>query len=135
MNIECPSCSEENKIEYGEYIRCNKCGSSFTGHTYKKFKKPLITASSALLIGVFGTYKIDQLYFNEQRYPVSVEYEIIDNCVNSDKRAFTSNQYLDKKKRCSCALKLTMDSMSYEEATGNNSQFLHSFISKLDQCK
>ncbi|MFM2483768.1 hypothetical protein [Celerinatantimonas yamalensis] len=135
MNIECPSCSEENKIEYGENIICNKCGTTFAGHTYKKFKKPLLSASSALLIGVFGTYKIDQLYLNEQRYPVKIEYEIIDSCVNSDQRAITNHQYLEKKERCSCALELTMDSISYKEATSDDSKFLQKFRSNLNHCK
>ncbi|EHK9000952.1 hypothetical protein KCU36_004302 [Vibrio vulnificus] len=135
MNIECPSCSKENKIEYGENILCCECNSTFAGHTYKKFKKPLLSASSALLIGVFGTYKIEQLYFDEQRYPVRVEYEIVDNCVNSDKRAMTTDKYVEKKNLCLCALELTMNSLSYKEATGDEANFLNSFRTSLNQCK
>lgn len=135
MNIECPSCSKENKIEYSENILCSECNSAFAGYTYKKYKKPLLSASSALFIGIVGTYKIDQLYFDEARYPIRVEYEIVDNCVNSDKRSLASAQYIKKKNLCLCALELTMDSLPYKEATGDEAKFLSSFRTAINQCQ
>jgi ribosomal protein L37AE/L43A len=38
LNIVCPVCTEENSLEYGSHISCNKCEKTFAGHTYKKFK-------------------------------------------------------------------------------------------------
>ena len=137
MNIECPSCAKENKIEYGENIFCHECKSSFSGYTYRKFEKPFVTAVTALFIGIVGTYNIEQRFFDEgeQRYPVKVEYEIIDTCLNSDKRALTSSKYIQKKELCSCALGLTMDLLSYEEATDNKDRFLEKFRLSAEQCK
>lgn len=134
MHIECPSCSTDNKIEFGENIICNECKESFAGHSYKKFKKPLVSATTALFIGVFGTYKADQIFFEGQRYPISVEYELIDSCVNSSRTLFNSFQYSDKTKTCICALNKTMEVISYKELKKSESEFLTRFRSSIASC-
>lgn len=134
MHIECPSCSIDNKIECGENIVCSECKESFAGHSYKKFKKPLVSATTALLIGAFGTYKADQIFFEDQRYPLSVEYELIDGCVNSSRTLFNSFQYLDKTKTCICALNKTMEVISYKELKKIESEFLTRFRSSIASC-
>ncbi|WP_284303740.1 hypothetical protein, partial [Marinospirillum insulare] len=96
MQIECPSCSTGNKIEFAQNIVCCECKKSFAGHFYKKFKKPLISATTALFIGAFGTYKVEQVFFEDQRYPLKVEYELIDSCVNASRTRFGSSSYIKK---------------------------------------
>ena len=134
MHIECPSCQLENKIEYAENISCSACKESFSGHTYKRFKKPLISATTALIIGIYGTYKIDDTYFDEQRYPVNIEYELIDNCVNSSSRVLRNSQYITKKEVCSCALEQTMIKINYSELKKNESNFLTRFKNNIRKC-
>lgn len=134
MHIECPSCQIENKIDYADKILCSSCKESFAGHAYKKFKKPLISASTALIIGIYGTYKVDDLYFDEARYPVAIEYELIDSCVNSSSRVLNKNQYIEKKKACSCALASTMEDVSYKEMKESESKFITRFKNSINQC-
>lgn len=134
MQIECPSCSTDNKIEFGENIVCSECKGSFAGHSYKKFKKPLVSATTALLIGVFGAYKADQLFFEDQRYPLIVEYELIDICVNSSRMLLNSSQYSVKTKTCICALNKTMEVISYKELKKGESEFLTRFRSSIASC-
>ena len=50
MQIECPSCSTDNKIEFGENIVCSECKGSFAGHSYKKFKKRLFQQQPLCLL-------------------------------------------------------------------------------------
>lgn len=134
MHIECPSCETENKIEFGENIVCSKCKKSFAGHSYRKFKKPFISATTALIIGAYGAYKADQVFFEENRYPVGIEYEIVDSCVNASRTLMDSYQYIHKTKVCVCALKKTMEEVSYEKLKNSESEFLTRFRSSVATC-
>lgn len=134
MQIECPSCSKDNEIAFGDDILCSECKKSFAGHSYKKFHKPLISASTALLIGVFGTYKADRILLEDQRYPLNVEYEIIDSCVNSSRTLMNAQRHAVKTNACICALEKTMDEISYKELKKNESKFLTRFRKSLESC-
>lgn len=134
MHIECPSCSTDNKIEFGENIVCSECKESFAGHSYIKFKKPLISATTALFIGAFGTYKADQIFFEDQRYPLSVEYELIDSCVNSSRKLMNSYRLVEKTTVCVCALEKTMKEVSYKKLKKSESEFLTHFRNSIASC-
>lgn len=134
MQIECPSCATDNKIEFGENIVCSECKESFAGHSYKKFKKPLLSATTALFIGAFGTYKADQIFFEDQRYPLNVEYELIDSCINSSRIPMNSYRQTEKTQVCVCALEKTMEVISYEKLKKSESEFLTRFRSSLASC-
>lgn len=135
MHIECPSCSTENEIEYGEKIVCGECKESFSGHTYKRFKKPIISATTALIIGSYGTYKIDKLLIEESRYPVNIEYELIDSCVNSSRSSLSYARYTEKKSICSCALEKTMERIKYRKFEESEKEFLSRFRESIAICK
>jgi transposase-like protein len=74
MKVECPHCNTDNVIEYAEHISCEKCEKSFKG--FKFSKRKLVSASTALFVGVVGGYKVNSA-FDEERYPLEVEYAII----------------------------------------------------------
>ena len=134
MQIECPSCATDNKIEFGENIVCSECKESFAGHSYKKFKKPLLSATTALFIGVYGTYKADQIFFEDQRYPLMVEYELIDSCVNASGKLFNADRLSEKTELCVCALGKTIEEFSYKEFKKSESEFLTHFRSNIASC-
>ena len=134
MQIECPSCATDNKIEFGENIICNECKKTFAGHSYKKFKKPLLSTTAALAIGAFGAYQIDQVFFEDQRYPLNVEYELIDSCVNSSRKPMYSDQKIQKTQTCVCALEKTMKEVNYKDLKKSESVFLTRFRSSLTSC-
>lgn len=134
MQIECPSCSTDNQIEFGENIICNQCKESFAGYSYKKFKKPLISATAALFIGAFGTYKADQIFFEDQRYPLNVEYELIDSCVNASRTLASVYRQANKTQVCICALGKTMKAISYKELKKSEPEFLTHFRKSISSC-
>lgn len=86
--------------------------------------KPLISTFTAILIGGIGVYEIDKRFFAEHRYPVSVEYEVVDACVNSSRAALSSDQYKRKKEICSCALEKTQKDFPYKEMRKDESGFI-----------
>ena len=134
MQIECPSCSTDNQIEFGKNIICNNCKESFAGYSYKRFKKPLISATAALFIGAFGTYKADQIFFEDQRYPLNVEYELVDSCVNASRTLMSSYRQADKAQVCICALEKTMKAISYKELKKSEPEFLTHFRRSISSC-
>ena len=135
MQIICPHCEKENKIEYGENIICGECKKTLAGHTYKRFKNPLISATAALFIGAYGTYKIDKEFIEVSRYPVGVEYELIDSCINASRNFMDSGRRVDKTKICICALEETMGDMSYKDMKKSEPEFLARFSGSIAKCR
>ena len=133
MHLECPHCSTENKIEYAEHIKCNQCGEAFSGYIYKKFKKTTITAGAALVLGVFGTYKVGQLIADE-RYPLEIEYEIVSACVNSSQNPMSRQRYVDKTAACICGLEETMKEISYRDYKKSGFDFTARFFHNTMSC-
>lgn len=127
MQVQCPSCSAENNINVGNEIVCGKCKASLSGFAYRKYKKPLMTAISALVIGAYGSYKLEHAYFHGARYPVRTEYAIIDSCVTSDRADLSTIEFKQKKQICLCAFEKTIDEISYAEFKSNVNEFLGTF--------
>lgn len=134
MQVECPACSTGNKIEFGEHIVCCECKKTFAGHSYKKFKKPFLSTSAALFVGVFVTHNVEQAFFDKQRYPLSVEYELIDSCVNSSRMPRTAYRQVDKTKVCLCALDKTTHTISYKDMKKSEPEFLARFKHSIASC-
>ena len=104
MKIECPHCQKDNEIEFAENISCSECEKSFKG--FKFSKRKLVSASSALLVGALGGYAVES-GLDKERYPLEVEYAIVDTCVNSSKNMVSVSWYESKREACLCALEKT----------------------------
>ncbi|OOF13498.1 hypothetical protein BZG84_15670 [Salinivibrio sp. PR932] len=131
MNIECPHCNTDNEIELTENIQCNKCEKSFTD--LKLSKRQLMSAGTALLLGAFGGYKADAA-FEEDRYPLAVEYAIVDTCANSSKNMISVSRYETKRDVCLCALQKTEQSVPYSDYKSDKTLFLNHFKSNARNC-
>lgn len=133
MIIECPSCAKEKEIEYAENIICDQCKSSFFGYTYKKYKKPLLSAGAALFIGAYGGYKIGG--DPQDRYPLRDEYALVNSCVSSSDRSLALETYAKKQEICLCAVGETTAEVDYGAMKKNSDAFLQAFKRNLASCK
>ncbi|WP_281544946.1 hypothetical protein [Grimontia sp. SpTr1] len=133
MHIECPHCATSNKIEFAEHIICCECDKSFKGQSFGKLKKPLISAGTAAIIGLVSGFKIEQL-MDENRYPVSVEYAIVDTCVNSSAQPLSISQYKDKRQVCLCAVEATVSQVSYRDFKESQILFNEPFKVAITAC-
>lgn len=134
LNIVCPACTEENALEYGNHISCNKCEKTFAGHTYKKFKKPLLSVKAALFIGAVGAYKLDKEFLEPKRYSTGAIVEIVSFCTSSDTIFRKASQRVSAH-ACICALDETMKEVPEAELSSNAKLFKSTFISNLQQCR
>lgn len=131
MKIECPHCHTSNKIEYAENISCKKCEKNFKG--FKFSQKKLISTSAALAFGVFGGYKVNGALVDE-RYPLEVEYAIVDTCINSANNILSYSRYENKRKTCLCALEKTEKSFAYSDYKSDHTLFLSKFRQNARAC-
>lgn len=134
MHIVCPNCASENKIEYAENILCGECKRTLAGHIYKQFTKPVISATTALVIGALGMYTIDKEFIEAERYPVGFEYELIDSCVRSSENLLRLAFIKKKTKICICAVEETAKEISYAEMKRSEPDFLARFRNEVNSC-
>lgn len=99
-----------------------------------KGKKPLISTFTAILIGGIGVYEIDKRFFVENRYPLAVEYEVVDACVNAGNSMLTAAQQKRKKEICTCALVKTQVDISYKDMQKDGKVFASRLKENANNC-
>ncbi|HHY0506342.1 TPA: hypothetical protein ACVU5Q_002581 [Vibrio parahaemolyticus] len=124
MKIECPHCQTDNDIEFAENIACKECEKSFKG--FKFGKRKLVSASTVLFVGAIGGYNVNAA-LDEKRYPLEVEYAIVDTCINSAKNMVSVSWYESKRETCLCALAETEKSVPYSDYKSDQQLFLSNF--------
>lgn len=132
MKIECPHCREDNDIEFAENISCNNCNKSFKG--FKFSQRKLISAGAALVVGAMGGYKVNTA-LEDIRYPLAVEYAIVDSCVNSSKNLVSTSWYENKRDICLCALEKTIDQVSYSSYKSDQPTFVSTLKQNASTCR
>lgn len=70
-----------------------------------------------------------------ERYPLRVEYEIIDTCINSSSAPMSRTTRESKAEICLCALEHTSREFSYHAALKNDQDFLTRFEHNAAICK
>ena len=80
MKIECPACAHKQTIAP---VVCSGCNENFAGYLFRKYRKPLMSATTALIVGGYGGYKVTDKLREEVRYPLRAEYAIVEVCVNA----------------------------------------------------
>ena len=132
MKIECPKCFKENSLNLEAKVNCGHCKEEITGYTYKK---PLISATTALIIGAGGFFAVDNYVLSNDRYPISAEYELIELCTSSYQKPMKSRSFSEKKSVCICALEETMKDISYSDLNDEESNFIGVFETKASECR
>ena len=131
LEIECPHCFKDNSINLSSEIKCKKCKKPLIG---EKYKKPIMSAMTAILLGVGGGIYLDEK-FETDRYPIATEYNIIDSCLSSyDEEPLDRKHYKKKKQICICALKETESEIDFDEYIKHENKFLDIFEKKALSC-
>ena len=131
MNIECPHCKTDNPIAFADHIKCIKCEKDFKGI---KFKKAALATTTAIAIGCFGGYNTNNI-ISDARYPLEVEYAIVDTCVNGAENLISTKRYEEKRDACLCALSATAGEIDYSSIEDDLSLFAAEFKKHSKACK
>jgi len=127
------SCSCGDEAEVGAIVEfnCKNCG-----NIIKKFtvKKPLKAASITAILAYGGSQFIDYA-ISDNRYPLEVEYAILEACSSSYREPLSYSSYRSKKRLCLCALEDTMNEISYIRYKVDEKGFLNAFEENATSCK
>lgn len=130
LEIECPHCFKENKINLSTEIKCKHCDKPLIG---EKYRKPIISGMTAIIFGLSGGYYVNE-WIDKERYPISVEYSIIEKCVSNYDKPIKKKIYGNKREVCICAMEKTEQELSYSEMKETTHDFINIFESKARGC-
>jgi hypothetical protein len=130
MSESC-SCGDKADIASTVKFECKSCSSIIEEFT---IKKPLKAAGIAAILAYGGSQFIDYA-ITDNRYPLAVEYAVLEACSSSYSRSMSKIAYGNNKKRCLCALEDTMNEISYVRYRVNESAFINSFKENIKSCK
>jgi len=101
-------------------------------------KQKITSLIMALTLGGVAGHHIDDIVekydLQVNRYPIKIEYEIINNCISNDEKPIAREIYLDKKEICTCALGNTELDYSYSSYQKDYNTFLEIFELKAKEC-
>lgn len=144
MNIECPKCNQTNAIEFSEHISCNHCSTNFKGFNFVKKKITAIAAIGTMALGAVGGYEINDSLnssdnpFNassEHRYPLEIEYALVDTCVNGRSMLFPKGRHKEVRNQCLCVIEFTTKQISYNQYKNDIDAFNNSIQYAVPHCK
>ncbi len=129
ITIECPHCSKENNFDINAAVKCEHCKKEITGFRYSKEVK---SSLSGFIVGaciIAGGHIAADHIFEKNRYPISTEYSIIENCISSYNRPLTTRQFSEKRKVCQQVLTETQEEFDYKKFEEDQNGFLSKFES------
>jgi hypothetical protein len=127
IELRCPHCFEDNKIDVSKSLHCNSCKKTLMN---SKYIKPLVKSGSifvtAIVVGLGGGSYLDD-YFERERYPINVEYSIIERTLSSDNTPVSKKRYQQKKELCIEALEETQKDFNYAQFKETPIAFMNEF--------
>lgn len=130
MENKC-SCGDGSGFDATVEFKCKTCENVIEKLT---IKKPLKAAGLAAILAYGGSQFIDYA-ITDNRYPIAVEYAVLEACSSSYSRSMTTLSLGRNKKTCLCALEDTMNEISYIRFKVNESAFVESFRENINSCK
>ena len=120
VSVNCPACSAVNELDQHRKIECDECQKPITGHKYRA--KKAVSASLAFAVGFAGYGLVDRKLLDEKRYPMELEYALVNACTNGDISALPRGLYESKQEICLCAVDKTIKALPYNELDERKSE-------------
>lgn len=96
--------------------------------------------SILMLLGVGGIagHNIDDIIekynLEADRYPISMEFNILNNCISNYNEPIKRSVYSSKERVCICTLEKTQLEFSYEDYKINDIDFINIFENNVKDC-
>ena len=113
------------------YVKCRTCNKTIKKITITKPYK----VAALLAVVSFGASQFIEYVVTDNRYPLGVEYAVLDACVNSYRSVISYGSYGSKKKICLCALEETMNEISYIRYKVDEDGFLDALRENAKECR
>lgn len=97
-------------------------------------------AIGALSIGAIGGYEANDAFdkmgsSSEYRYPLEVEYALVDSCIKKRSILYRTNDFLKARKKCLCAIETTTKEVSYHQYQNDIAEFENAIRYSVQRCK
>ena len=101
-------------------------------------KEKIVSILSVLIIGAISGHHIDDIIekynFEVDRYPLAIEYQIMENCISNYATPLPINLVKIKKDICVCAFEKTELAYAYDKYILDKDMFLTIFEEKANEC-
>lgn len=132
MEITCPKCSKITDFKVTDAISCEHCQSSFSTLRLAA-KATLLPTVGALVIGGGIAHQLDS-FFEANRYPLEIEYALVESCVQGAKRSEYWRRAEQKFVLCSCALSRTQKNVNFKKYNEAPAQFRQAMTAATQNC-
>ncbi|KPP96783.1 hypothetical protein [Marinobacter sp. HL-58] len=132
VSVNCPACAAVNELDQHRKIECKKCQKPITGHKYGA--RGALPAVLAFTVGFTGYGLVDRNFLDAKRYPMELEYAMVNACANGDQNALLREDYETKQEVCLCAVGKTVETVPYSELDERKSELRALLFSKLPEC-
>ncbi|GAA6133821.1 hypothetical protein NBRC116188_06100 [Oceaniserpentilla sp. 4NH20-0058] len=130
MSDSC-NCDENADINADIIFHCKNCSNEIERF---QIKKPLKAAGIAAILAYGGSQFIDYA-ITDNRYPLDIEYEILNACSNSYREPVSYRVYGSRNEICLCAMEDTMNEISYIRYKVSEQAFLKAFDKNAENCQ
>ncbi|SDK62720.1 hypothetical protein SAMN05216212_2786 [Microbulbifer yueqingensis] len=131
IKLECPKCFKDSELSVSAGVTCGHCKEDISEYHYKR---PLISGATALILGAGGFFAVDKYIIDETRYPLEIEYAIIDSCISGSDLPLRRSSYERKQEICLCSMRETMSDISYDDYKSKPMQFFIQFKQNSASC-
>lgn len=132
MKVECPYCSKTT--EFSEETACSHCEKSLSKDGLTFVAKPLLSALSAIVLTAGGFWGYERFVDSSERYPLEVEYALVNTCVTGSSFDLNRSQLRAQTKVCLCAVERTTSSVSYSDYREDSSRIDGILEQHADEC-
>lgn len=132
VEITCPKCSKITDFNVTDAISCEHCKNSFS-RLRLVVKATLVPTVGALAIGGVIGHQLDN-FFEANRYPVEIEYALVESCVQGAKRSEYWRLAEQKFVLCSCALTHAQKSINFKKFKEAPAQFRQAMTVSTQRC-
>lgn len=132
VTVSCPDCSANNELEQHRSIGCTKCDKPITGNRYGvKASVP----SVLLFVAGFSSYSfVDRFFLDVSRYPLAIEYAMVNACVNGDMSPLPRELYGAKQEVCICVVEKVVEELPYSEVEEKIFELQQILANRVNEC-
>ena len=114
-------------------LQSEKCQKPITGHKYGA--KGALSAVLAFTVGFTGYGLVDRNLLDDKRYPMELEYALVNACTNGDINALPRGLYESKQEICLCAVGKTVEALPYNELDERKSELKTVLSASAKECR
>jgi hypothetical protein len=127
LELVCPECDKNTKINTEGGVQCSGCNESFKGMVFKR-KKYFTKAAAVLLVsgavtGITLSEKIE-----DERLSYESEFTLMTACVNRNGRSYNTKVLEARIEQCSCSVRRVVNNFGIDSNSNDTDEVVDAFL-------